>query len=668
MEETRKENKFFITILGRTLEHLGVQMYKQRNSAIAELLANSWDAGTNNVYLTIPSPENYNQQTSRIIIEDDGCGMDANAIENDYLVIGKNKRKDGGDEFKGRKVMGRKGIGKLAGFGIANVMTIQTWVNNISNTFSLDMDELKAGDGEANKVPIISIEREVPADAKNNSGTRITLEQLKHQSEIDITKVQNSLSRRFSKTIRGSMNIYINDTLLSEPDIEYEFIFPEDGHEYFQERLEDGNIVSYNYCFSKKPIPQTELRGFTIFVRGKTAQAPNFFFDMEGRARGQHGTKYITGVINADYLDEGTGDEDLISTDRQELDWENEQLIPLKHWGEKLIQKLLNQWMDLRGAKFESIVLQDGDLNKRIVRLDEPARKQVSKFLKILGQAETDTERARDLGDALVRAYEYKNFHDVVSQIESLEDNPDNLTSLLLFLYDWKALESRAILEIVKGRLEIIDKFFTLLIKDAAETAHRKGDNNLHDLLAEYPWLLNPEWQVLVEEKSISKTLQDWNAEDQKTPEDNIRYDFLALTDEGRTVVIEIKRSSHAVTYEELKRLETYKERLLAAKPNVYMVMLCSGNLNVSEDIKENWKNRKDGEIMAWNKLHEKIKSYYWHYKAVLEGDINHTDFINKEREVKKTRQIIESGTVFRGKDVRKIDGIGGQDVDYSKP
>ena len=72
-------------------------------------------------------------------------------------------------------------------------------------------------------------------------------------------------------------------------------------------------------------------------MRGKTAQARNFFFFVEGTASGQHGTKYMTGVIEADDLDACDDDEsDLVSTDRQELDWEAERTAALREWGDKL--------------------------------------------------------------------------------------------------------------------------------------------------------------------------------------------------------------------------------------------------------------------------------------------------------------------------------------------
>ena len=35
------ERKYTMAVLGRTLEHLGVQMYKQRPAALAELVANA---------------------------------------------------------------------------------------------------------------------------------------------------------------------------------------------------------------------------------------------------------------------------------------------------------------------------------------------------------------------------------------------------------------------------------------------------------------------------------------------------------------------------------------------------------------------------------------------------------------------------------------------------
>lgn len=125
-EQQVEKPAFTIQILGRTLEHLGVQMYKQRTTAIAELVANAWDAGSNNVSITVPESDDYDRKSSKIIIEDDGNGMNTTEIQSSYLVVGRNRRTEGSNEVAGRPVMGRKGIGKLAGFGIAEQMFIST--------------------------------------------------------------------------------------------------------------------------------------------------------------------------------------------------------------------------------------------------------------------------------------------------------------------------------------------------------------------------------------------------------------------------------------------------------------------------------------------------------------------------------------------------------------
>ncbi len=54
---------------------------------------------------------------------------------------------------------------------------------------------------------------------------------------------------------------------------------------------------------------------------------------------------------------------------------------------------------------------------------------------------------------------------------------------LLHHLGEWKVLESRAILEIVKGRLDIVEKFHEMIVNDASETARPVGADNMHDLL-----------------------------------------------------------------------------------------------------------------------------------------------------------------------------------------
>ncbi len=83
---TERKREFSLTVLGRTLEHLGVQMYKRRDTAIAELVANAWDAGSDDVYITVPKPHEYDPKTSRIVITDYGVGMSEDQVQDTEIL------------------------------------------------------------------------------------------------------------------------------------------------------------------------------------------------------------------------------------------------------------------------------------------------------------------------------------------------------------------------------------------------------------------------------------------------------------------------------------------------------------------------------------------------------------------------------------------------------
>src|SRR5687767_13734881 len=80
-----EQRTFTIEVLGRTLEHLGTQMYKHRDAALAELIANCWDAGATWVELEIPLDGPLSEE-SVIRLSDDGGGMSPDQVETDYLV------------------------------------------------------------------------------------------------------------------------------------------------------------------------------------------------------------------------------------------------------------------------------------------------------------------------------------------------------------------------------------------------------------------------------------------------------------------------------------------------------------------------------------------------------------------------------------------------------
>ena len=104
------------------LEHLGVNLYSNVPAVLAEVVANSWDADAENVSVDI------DPAGDRIVITDDGSGMTRDEVIDRFLNIGYQKRIVEGNRTKkkNRLIMGRKGVGKLSVFAIAERIEVHT--------------------------------------------------------------------------------------------------------------------------------------------------------------------------------------------------------------------------------------------------------------------------------------------------------------------------------------------------------------------------------------------------------------------------------------------------------------------------------------------------------------------------------------------------------------
>lgn len=104
----------------RLLTMLGEQLIKNERIALIELIKNSYDADAEWVKVTFQNfGDNYKiQPDSKIIIEDNGHGMNQELIENHWLNPAtpekKRRKKTKDTTVKGRIIQGEKGIGRFA--------------------------------------------------------------------------------------------------------------------------------------------------------------------------------------------------------------------------------------------------------------------------------------------------------------------------------------------------------------------------------------------------------------------------------------------------------------------------------------------------------------------------------------------------------------------------
>jgi HSP90 family molecular chaperone len=131
-----EEEGYTLRISRLTIDKLGVKLYDRVSAAVAELIANAYDADAENVWVELPlstvladknlttgEPEDKGYS---IVVRDDGHGMTPDEARAFYLLVGRDRRATQGQRsrIKERPVMGRKGIGKLAPFGICKKIEV----------------------------------------------------------------------------------------------------------------------------------------------------------------------------------------------------------------------------------------------------------------------------------------------------------------------------------------------------------------------------------------------------------------------------------------------------------------------------------------------------------------------------------------------------------------
>ncbi|WP_283308567.1 ATP-binding protein [Streptococcus dysgalactiae] len=110
MEYNKKSDDLQFSFSYMALGLLGKNLYSNAWAALSELVANSLDAGSTEVYIAIDMRQKGN---SVIEVYDNGEGMSYDNLKENYIKIGRNRRLN---QKNSESVMGRKGIGKLCSF------------------------------------------------------------------------------------------------------------------------------------------------------------------------------------------------------------------------------------------------------------------------------------------------------------------------------------------------------------------------------------------------------------------------------------------------------------------------------------------------------------------------------------------------------------------------
>jgi len=170
---------------------MGEDLISDEPVAVVELVKNAYDADASDVTVSFDSEQ------SRIVVEDDGHGMDLDTVRTAWFELGTVQKLDARRSPGGRIYQGAKGIGRLASARLAESLLLETRTHPGADGVSV-LFEWGQFDGAA-YLDEIEIAWEVTEIPDLSQGTRLTLNRLrKDWSDDDFEALYSRLSRLIS--------------------------------------------------------------------------------------------------------------------------------------------------------------------------------------------------------------------------------------------------------------------------------------------------------------------------------------------------------------------------------------------------------------------------------------------------------------------------------------
>jgi hypothetical protein len=564
-----------MTISLNALEHLGINLYSNVPAVLSEIVANAWDADAQQVNITL------DKANETIVIEDDGHGMNRDGVIDRFLTVGFKRRVELGETTPGgRKPMGRKGIGKLSTFSIAQMVEVYTITGTERTAFKMDREVIRKAIAGKNEKPYSPEEVTTwPSDLKK--GTRIVLGGLsKSLSGMTVEGLKRRVARRFS-IIGTKHNFVVNvdGVAIAPEDRGYnnsiEFLWTYSTEKQFVDSCK--NLAKPAEARSTAIASALKAKGLTLTGWIGTVSSPGLLKDDEGDnlnriaifMRGklaqedvldEFGQKeiyadYVVGELHCEQLDEDDKG-DIATSSRQSLKEDDPRFADLRDIILTELRYIANKWGDLRrteGAKAAAAV---PAVSKWLANLQGDTKKKAERWIGRLNTIRSQDENdKKELLKASILAFESYRRKEELDRLESMKD--ESLEQILGIFQSIDDLELSYYGQIVRMRVEVIKTLQEKLKANEKELVIR-------DYIFDHLWLVDPSWErtkgTEYAETSVSKFLKD----DTKALRGQSKRDRLDIgyrTTGGKHVIIELKRASVSVGVDDLvKQVRKYRD------------------------------------------------------------------------------------------------------------
>jgi hypothetical protein len=587
-------DKYKMTVDLNVLDHLGINLYSNIAAVLTEAVANAWDADAETVWIKIDPASNW------IEIIDDGIGMSVDDMNEKYLRVGYRRRDEdveyGKTTAKGRPVMGRKGLGKLSLFSIANTIEVESAKDGAAH--GLQMTVAGIHESVRRKEPFYSPVSLSSDQISLTKGTRIVLRDIKRQRlGRGATALRKRLARRFSVIGEAyGFKIDLDDRPITTADrgdlpmVQFLWQLGDDEldltsasqlleHEVLPNRFEawdDGWKVSGWIGTARLPKQLDSedagnLNGIVVFARGRLFHENVLDKLNDGRLY----TKYLTGQIEADFLD-ADDEPDIATSDRQRVQEDDPRYAQLISFLKSRLTQVEKRWTEWRRKhEVEKAKETSPALAEWLDSLPEGYQKSAETLIAKLSALPIDNEDDRKLMYRHgILAFERMKLRGSTEEFVTSIESADRLLTVLA---DRDSLEASLYRDIVKSRLDAIRDFQTIIDEDAKERVLQK-------YLFDHLWLLDPAWEratgsLIMESRLMSEGVL---IDDMTEKERLGRVDLAYRTNAGKHVIVELKKVGRKMGLLELvEQGQTYVDKLRKilreqndANPNIEVIFV----------------------------------------------------------------------------------------------
>lgn len=639
-----------MTLSLNVLRHLGIGLYSNIPAVLSELVANSWDADASSVKISVNTDE------GMIEVIDTGCGMMLDEFNERFLKVGYERRKEGEITQGGRPVMGRKGIGKLSAFSIAQMIEVHTVKDGQVNAFLMDRNAIESSiRGEENDV--YHPEPIQPDITSLEQGTRLVLRNLKRDLSRTVPFLRRRLARRFS--IIGSdhgFDVSINGEPITPADrgfhdkLEFLWYFGEHGeamattagalkHKQFingeiqlsaDEAPQQTHQVSGWIGTVEKPETIDEVNNaIVLMARGKLVHEdllPEF------KDAGVY-ADYVLGEINADFLD--TEDEDIITSGRQSVKEDAPRYTAVLGFVSEALKTVRSEWTGLRKERSKTRALVYPTIKEWYDGLGHDQKKTAERlFSKIESLHLRDRNTLKELYKSSILAFGKLALKDMLSTLDTLKTK-ENFDTLVRLITGIDEIEAAHYYEVVTGRLAVISEF--------AEIRKTALEKVLQRHIFDHLWLLHPSWERATSNARIEETVRKEFADiDANLSEEEARgrIDIRYQTAAGKHIIIELKKYDRRVPVLTLVgQLEKYRDALQKCLEEQYpeepshieiIIILGSPPTPIHKP------QRNEGYL-------KQIGARYVTYdQLVLEAERSYKDYLERQARLSKLADLID--------------------------